>query len=265
MADYTLEQMMEEWQKQLTPLGLDLQKVSHDEQEFLEVQDLKTKKKMTISTRKLEGKVQEIGLASMLTTYTNFVRDWQALISEPIMIEKSRVFPCIRPSSILRSPSVQDLQTYPHTAETVIVLALDQKRGYKLLTKTELADTDLSAKAWFKQSLENLRALPYAVKKQTVAGSDFYFFHQNDGYDASRILLEDLWLAKTQEERSSLTLSIPHQDVLIVAKCKDDIGLEILSKMTMEFYSEGRSPITSFSFHYPDGQSMPEPIFIFLK
>lgn len=265
MKDYTVEQMITEWRRELTPLHCDLQIAGAKEEEFLEITDRKTSKKMTVSVKKFEGKVKELGLPKVIEMYTCFVQDWQAVITQPILLEVHRVFPCIRPKSILNHPSASKLQTYPHTAETVIVLALDQDKGYKLLTQSDLERTELSAEMWLEQAVDNLRKLPYSFKKQTVADNDFYFFHQNDGYDASRILLEDIWLKEIPGCKSELTFSIPHQDVLIAAKCNNENGLEILARMTMEFYSEGRSPITSFSFHYPDEKSALEPIFIFLK
>lgn len=265
MSQCSLKEMTKPWANTLESLGMYLEITGEKDDKHLQITDMKTKQRLQIKGKTFESKVNEQGLEQVLATYTAFLKDWQQVLNEPVEIRLDCVFPCIRPKSLLQSKAGKELQWFSHTNETIIVLALDQGKGYKLLRKKEVENTSLSPDEWLEKSKSNLSKLPYSVKKQTVAENDFYFFHQNDGYDASRILLESLWLQEVGEAREKLTLSIPHQDVLIVAKINNDEGLQILAKMTMEFYTEGRSPITSFSFHYPDGQAELEPIFIFLK
>jgi uncharacterized protein YtpQ (UPF0354 family) len=56
---------------------------------------------------------------------------------------------------------------------------------------------------------------------------------------------------------------VPHQDVLIVADLRNEIGYDIIAQMTMKFFFEGRVPITALSFMYENKEL--EPIFILGK
>jgi len=66
-----------------------------------------------------------------------------------------------------------------------------------------------------------------------------------------------------EKVEGKLAISIPHQDVLIFADIKNDIGYDILAQMTMSFFTNGAIPITALSFYYEDGKL--EPIFIMAK
>ncbi|HEY9569773.1 MAG TPA: DUF1444 family protein, partial [Metalysinibacillus sp.] len=60
-----------------------------------------------------------------------------------------------------------------------------------------------------------------------------------------------------------MTLSVPHQDVLIIGDIRDEVGYDVLAQLTMHYFSVGMVPITSLSFVYDDGEL--EPIFILAK
>lgn len=60
-----------------------------------------------------------------------------------------------------------------------------------------------------------------------------------------------------------MTVSVPHQDVLIIGDIRNEVGYDVLAQMTMHFFSVGAVPITSLSFIYDEGNL--EPIFILAK
>ena len=101
------------------------------------------------------------------------------------------------------------------------------------------------------------------VKRDEVAGSVFYFVNYNDGYDASRILNEKFLQEMKLQIEGDMTLSVPHQDVLIIGDIRDEVGYDVLAQLTMHYFSVGMVPITSLSFVYDDGEL--EPIFILAK
>lgn len=108
----------------------------------------------------------------------------------------------------------------------------------------------------------SVKQLPTTYKKDEVAGNIFYFINVNDGYDASRILNESFKEMRAQVE-GDMTLSVPHQDVLIIGDIRNETGYDVLAQMTMHFFAVGTVPITSLSFIYEDGEL--EPIFILAK
>ena len=60
-----------------------------------------------------------------------------------------------------------------------------------------------------------------------------------------------------------MTISVPHQDVMIIGDIRNEVGYDVLAQMTMHFFSIGTVPITSLSFIYENGEL--EPIFIMAK
>ena len=96
-----------------------------------------------------------------------------------------------------------------------------------------------------------------------VQGNDYYFIATQDGYDASRILNDSFLEDMKQKATGDLAVAVPHQDVLILADIRNDIGYDILAQMTMKFFAEGRIPITSLPFIYENKKL--EPVFIMAR
>ena len=60
-----------------------------------------------------------------------------------------------------------------------------------------------------------------------------------------------------------MAVAVPHQDVLIIADLRNEVGYDVLAQMTMSFFTNGLVPITALSFMYENGKL--EPIFIMGK
>ena len=101
------------------------------------------------------------------------------------------------------------------------------------------------------------------LKRDEVSGNVYYFLNPNDGYDASRILNKAFLDDMKSKVEGEMTVSVPHQDVLIIGDIRNDVGYDVLAQMTMHFFTVGMVPITSLSFVY-DNEKL-EPIFILAK
>ena len=174
------------------------------------------------------------------------------------------IYPVIRSTSF---PTVtkagKRLVTKDHTAETRIYYALDLGKSYRLIDEEMIEKEDWHKKRIDEIATFNVRSLPNEYKKDRVAENDFYFVAIQDGYDASRILNEAFLEEMKANAKGELAVAVPHQDVLILADIQNDTGYDILAQMTMQFFTEGRIPITSLSFIYEDNKL--EPVFILAK
>ncbi|QCR33291.1 DUF1444 domain-containing protein [Lysinibacillus sp. SGAir0095] len=176
----------------------------------------------------------------------------------------SSVYPVIRSTSFpLQSNEGYPFLTTDHTAETRIYYALDLGTTYRLIDESMLEKLQVSANQVREAARFSVRKLPTNTKKDEVAGNVFYFLNQNDGYDASRILNESFLKEMESNIEGDMTLSVPHQDVLIIGDIRNEVGYDVLAQMTMHFFSIGAVPITSLSFVYEKGEL--EPIFILAK
>lgn len=175
--------------------------------------------------------------------------------------KEKNIFPVIRSTSFpIETKDGKKLIFEEHTAETRIYYALDLGSSYRLI--------DLSfaeQEGWKEEQIKqvarfNVRSLDYNYKKDIVAGNQFYFVNTNDGYDASRILNDSLLEKMSSLIEGTMTVAIPHQDVLIFGDIRNDKGYHILGQMTMHFFAEGRVPITALPFLYENKEL--EPIFV---
>lgn len=178
--------------------------------------------------------------------------------------KEKHVYPVIRATSFPLEMKTGDKLVYKdHTAETRIFYALDLGKSYRLIDETMLKKEGWTTDRLDEIATFNIRSLTNEYKKDTVAGNDFYFIATQDGYDASRILNESFLEEMKANAKGELAISVPHQDVLILADVQNQTGYDILAQMTMKFFAEGRIPITSLSLTYEDKKLT--PIFILAK
>lgn len=176
----------------------------------------------------------------------------------------AQVFPIIRSTSFpQQSNEGHAFITTEHTAETRIFYALDLGTTYRLIDESMLPKLAVTAEQIREAARFSVKKLPTEYKRDEVAGSVFYFINHNDGYDASRILNDGFLKQIATQIEGDMTISVPHQDVLIIGDIRSEVGYDVLAQMTMHFFTVGTVPITSLSFVYEDGEL--EPIFILAK
>ncbi|MBT2644007.1 DUF1444 domain-containing protein [Bacillus sp. ISL-41] len=178
--------------------------------------------------------------------------------------KEKNIFPVIRSTSFPTEAEEGVPFLYDdHTAETRIYYALDLGTTYRLIDSKLLKKEGWSAGQVRETALFNVRSLSVKIKEDRVAENTFYFLNTNDGYDASRILNTSFLNEMKKRMKGTMTVAVPHQDVLIIADVENNTGYDILAQMTMSFFASGRVPITALSFLYEDGEL--EPIFILGK
>ncbi len=176
----------------------------------------------------------------------------------------AQVYPIIRSTSFPQtSKEGNAFITTEHTAETRIFYALDLGTTYRLIDESMLPKLHVTADQVREAARFSVKKLPTEVKRDDVAGSIFYFVNHNDGYDASRILNEGFLKNMASQIEGDMTVSVPHQDVLIIGDIRSEVGYDVLAQLTMHYFTVGTVPITSLSFIYEEGKL--EPIFILAK
>ncbi|MEO4051897.1 DUF1444 domain-containing protein [Solibacillus sp. CAU 1738] len=176
----------------------------------------------------------------------------------------SDIYPVIRSTSFpQQSNEGHAFVTTEHTAETRIFYALDLGTTYRLLDESLLEQLGVTAEKVREVARFSVKKLPTTTTRDEVAGNVFYFLNHNDGYDASRILNEAFLKDMAAQVEGDMTVSVPHQDVLIIGDIRNEVGYDVLAQMAMHFFTVGAVPITSLSFVYENGEL--EPIFILAK
>lgn len=236
---------------------------NRDKEQF-RIEWRETKKGMTIHVPQVVVKYAERGEAAIDDLVAHVTEALKIMNEEHELagMEK-RIFPVIRSTSFPIDSNGKKLATREHTAETRIFYALDLGRSYRLIDEEMLEQENWTLDNLHEIALFNLRSLKNDYKTDEVQDNIFYFVATQDGYDASRILNESLLTDIAGKCTGDIAISVPHQDVLIIGDIRNETGYAILAQMTMQFFAEGRIPITSLSFIYED--NILEPIFIMAR
>ena len=171
----------------------------------------------------------------------------------------AKIYPIIRSTSFPKASK----EGYPfimedHTAETRVYYAVDLGNTYRLVDEQMLSQLSLTAEQIKEAAKFSVKQLSTPLKRDEVSGNVYYFLNSNDGYDASRILNKAFLNDMKSKIEGEMTVSVPHQDVLIIGDIRNDVGYDVLAQMTMHFFTVGMIPITSLSFVY-DNEKL-EPI-----
>lgn len=223
-----------------------------------------SQKGITIDIPPLIAKYEDRG-EEAITQIVFDIKEALKIMNEEHVLQgnEKRIYPVIRSTSFPTESNGKQLVTKDHTAETRIFYALDLGKSYRLIDETMLRKQKWTKDHLHEMALFNLRSLSNKYKTDEVQGNTYYFIATQDGYDASRILNEALLEEIAEKCTGEIAISVPHQDVLIVADIHNPTGYDVLAQMTMRFFSEGRIPITSLSFIYENKQL--EPIFIMAR
>ncbi|SFC58437.1 Uncharacterized protein YtpQ, UPF0354 family [Bacillus sp. OV322] len=234
----------------------------NSEKDTLRIENTLTEKGITIDLPRVIANWENEGekAADEVVYYVNEALNVMGEMHSLKGKEKS-IFPVIRSTSFPDEASEGNPFLFDeHTAETRVYYALDLGNTYRLIDEQMI-----SREKWEKEQIRqiarfNVRSLPIRLKSDTVAGNTFYFLNTNDGYDASRVLNET-WLKEMKGKmKGTMTVAIPHQDVIIVGDIENDTGYDVLAQMAMSFFASGHVPITALSFLYEDEGL--EPVFI---
>lgn len=178
-------------------------------------------------------------------------------INTSLIGQNERIYPVLRHAGLVQKERERWV-FQPHTADTVMLYALDQGDGYSLIEQRMLQEAGWTEEELHRLAIDNLQQLPFTVKTQEVGGNRIHFISPADGYAASRILLEPLLRDfDRQKTGDTLGVAIPHQDVLIVADLIGDTGAHLLARLTYDFASKGQVPISVLPFFWEDGELTP--------
>jgi len=236
------------------------------EEERLRLEHKKLFQGMEIGLSAIFGKYKQEGekaLDEVIYTIDETFRAMEIEQSEGLKKE-APIYPIIRSTSFPKETKAGvPFITKEHTAETRIYYALDLGKTYRIIDEKVLEQLGLQRDEMMESALFRAQSLPIDYKKDEVAGNYFYFVNHNDGYDATRILNRSFLKEMRERVEGHMTVSVPHQDVLIIGDLRNDTGYDVLAQMAMHFFSVGRVPITSLSFIYDQGKL--DPIFIMAK
>ncbi|CEH29843.1 hypothetical protein AM501_18690 [Aneurinibacillus migulanus] len=164
---------------------------------------------------------------------------------------ETKLYPVLRHPSFIKE-NHRNMVWREHTAETIVLYALDLESSYTLITRDMLKEAELTEDELHEAALNNLARLESTPKRDKVGDNVFYFFTEPDSYSASRALNQDLLSWMRQKINGKMGIALPHQDVLIVADLADAKGAYMLAQIAVDFSMRGNIPISPIPFMYTE-------------
>lgn len=235
------------------------------DKEELRIENEETGKGITIGLAPLVSKYEQSGQKAIDEVLYYIKESTKVMGTEQSLRGNEKlIYPVIRSTSFpMESRENTPFITDEHTAETRVYYALDLGNTYRLIDEELMRKEGWDQDSIRSMAMFNVRSLPIKSKKDSVRGNDFYFINHNDGYDASRVLIDSQMKKWKEDMKGTMAVAIPHQDVLIIADIQNDAGYDILAQMNMHFFTNGNVPVTALPFLYENGEL--EPIFILAK
>lgn len=209
--------------------------------------------------RKLEHGKEQIYLEEVLRKVLEMAS--ASLQEKRIRGNERNIYPVLRSAAYPLEKQGIPLLSKEHTPESRIFYALDLGKAYVLIDHEMVRASGYKEEEIFDQALANLKGLDTSYKEDPVGGNHFYFFAPNDGFAASRILNDELMAFMRRKIEGEMGVAIPHQDVLIIADIRNEMGYKVLARINMDFCVKGDIPISPLPFIYTAEQVL-EPIMV---
>jgi hypothetical protein len=213
---------------------------------------------------------------SLANSYRDYTRDPQRLgailqayvkgllssppLAAPAALDRTRIVAVIKDKQWLadmqnglRAQGVQDVPDFAverFNNEQIIAYAQDDPARMRYLTTAELAGEDRAALRAL--AIGNLvRLLP---KIEMQAGPQLSVITAGGDYEASLLLLDELWSGGQIKVEGDIVVAIPARDMLFITGSRNRAGLKALRELAAKAVAEESHRLTSTLFVYRNGR-----------
>lgn len=135
--------------------------------------------------------------------------------------------------------------------ELVILYAFDYPTHVAYLIPENLEELSLERSELRALAVENLGALLSDI--QLLAGEDILMLTAGGDYDASLLLLDDVWSSGQIEVEGEIVVAIPARDALLITGSENAAGMAELRKLATAIRAEASYALTDTLFVYREG------------
>lgn len=133
----------------------------------------------------------------------------------------------------------------------VIVYAEDTPRNIRYFSPKDLAEAGIDRRQLRKLAVTNLRRILPGI--ETQQGELFAMLTAGGNYEASLLLLDDLWSGDKLKVEGEFVVAVPSRDLLLVTGSRNAEGIARLRQIAEEIVAEGTYTLTSELFVYRQG------------
>lgn len=225
----------------------------------LRVRDSAGKEKMTLF---LDNAYKEYlqspeGLQEVVNRYVASLRD----VTELAAVDRTRIVPVIKDSAWIAESAAAmqergaqrpaEFVTEPYNAELTILYAEDRPKSIRYLTPANLQELGIEAAELRPLAVANLRRLlPEIELHQSPTVT---MITAGGSYEASLLLLDEVWSGKVVPVEGEAVVSIPTRDLLLLTGTKTPGGIARLQEIATKSASESSYRLTGTLFVRRDG------------
>jgi len=193
-------------------------------------------------------------LGSILHTYVASAVDVYTLSQEPA---QDNIVPIIKPVKYLADMDGLKAQVgakkgfdgvyEPYNAQLLVVYAQDTKTGISYFPEDALKRAGIAKDTLRPLAIKNLNRL-LSSQIELRGGNGVYMFTAGGNYEASIILLDDIWTKDNMQVDGDFVIGIPSRDVLLVTGSNDKEGISKVKETVQKIYSTGNYTVSDYLY-----------------
>lgn len=190
----------------------------------------------------------------------------EALLDQPVDRSEDdldrlldRVMPMLKPLALLSELRAQNLPLVvyrPLVADLMVTYVIDEGQSVVYLNEEHLAKWGVTEPTLYWQALENLRAKPWKPYPGMIGAGKgaLLILNGNDGYDATRLLLSELFADFVARMPGTTVFGVPNRDFLIAFSDADQrVFSQVRAQIEVDAQTQSH-PLTDQLLTLVDGQ-----------
>lgn len=190
----------------------------------------------------------------------------EALLDQPVDRSEDdldrlldRVMPMLKPLALLSELRTQKLPLVvyrPLVADLMVTYVIDEGQSVVYLNEDHLAKWGVTEPTLYWQALQNLRAKPWKPYPGMIGSGKaaLLILNGNDGYDATRLLLPELFADFVARMPGATVFGVPNRDFLIAFSDADQrVFNQVRAQIEVDAQTQSH-PLTDQLLTLVDGQ-----------
>jgi uncharacterized protein YtpQ (UPF0354 family) len=185
-------------------------------------------------------------------TISDFVRKTlQGIVREDTALDLTRIVPVVRARDW--SPSAGSALVFDELTEDVAVIYGEDRRDtVRYFTSEDLSKANIRRETLRTLAVANLRRILASIHFRDYGGT--YMAIAGGVYEASLVLLPDLWQRERFKVRGEIVIAMPTRDLLLVTGSQDPKGLAAIRRIVKDKFGTGAYSISSKLYFYRNGK-----------
>lgn len=181
-----------------------------------------------------------------------FDDDSMAAAAMPWQVARNKIMPRIQPVSIFEHLSREMVAHVPYVNDTVVVFVIDMPQMTVSVTTEQMLKWGMCAEDLDDIARKNLRAFTPEFEFRSIdadEGGRAILLAQQDGYDASRLLLDEFFAQVAPEMDGDFYAACPSRDMLLALSCDPEPFVQRVRSRIDEDFLRLPYPITNKLFY----------------